>query len=395
MGIVNQSKIIQITCADTALLLNRISKTVILKDVRYLDEFTLQIQCESRQYPVLYSVVQKLGGSVTVVKANPLTNITRQFLRRPVLTLFVVLILLCSAYLPTRILFLQVEGNAQIPTGTILDSAEKCGVRFGAARSFIRSEQVKNNLLEQFPQLQWVGVNTTGCVATIQVLEKNKTEDIPAKEQSVSNIVAATDGIVLQYSATKGTALCKTGQAVKTGQVLISGYTDNGLTVTATQAAGEVQALTSRSLQLVTPMPTTVRGEIRTIKQYFSIRIGKNLINLQKDSGIYGGSCAKIYEEDYVCLPGGFQLPVSLSRTTEIWYETLELTQPEEEDAAWMSSFAKAYLQRQMIGGQILSAEDDFLAAQDCICLQSEYICREMIGRIKYEERMYQHGEND
>ena len=36
----------------------------------------------------------------------------------------------------------------------------------------IRSEKVKNSLLQRIPQLQWAGINTDGCVAVISVREK-------------------------------------------------------------------------------------------------------------------------------------------------------------------------------------------------------------------------------
>ena len=109
MRIISQSKIVQITSADTALALSRISKCVMLRDVQYLDQFTVQLRCQPRQYPYLHSVVQKLGGEVTVIKANPLICASHQILTRPVLTIFILLILVCSTYLPTRILCLQRE----------------------------------------------------------------------------------------------------------------------------------------------------------------------------------------------------------------------------------------------------------------------------------------------
>ncbi len=395
MPIITQYRIVSITSADCASLLNKMTQQFPLKNIRHIDPFVVEACCPNEKLPQLQALADKMGAEVTILTGNPVMNVCRQLLFRPILLLLVMLLLVGSIYLPKRILFIRVEGNHFVPTKQILEIAENCGIGFGAARNFVRSEQVKNNLLEQIPQLQWIGVNTAGCTASIQVREKSKSEEQPSQDTAVGSIVAAQDGIILQCDVTKGTALCRPGQAVREGQVLISGYTDNGLTVSAARATGEVQALTNRSLRMISPFPAVIRGDIAAKEHYYSIRLGKKLINLQKDSGISGSSCAKIYTEDYACLPGGFQLPVSLIRTTVIRYDTQQVSQLTDTDAPWITSAAQDYLRTQMIGGEILSSDDSVQYLSDSVLLQGSYTCREMIGRIKYEESMYQHGEND
>ncbi|MBQ4641374.1 MAG: sporulation protein YqfD [Oscillospiraceae bacterium] len=389
MRIVNQTQVCSITCADPSMLLSRISQSILIQDVQYVDQFTIQFQCPNSQYQLVTEITEKMGGEISLIRANPIIKAAHQWIFRPIIPLLVAILLVCSAFLPTRILFFQVNGNNLVSTRSILSAAENCGIYFGSLRSNIRSEQVKNKLLEQIPELQWVGVNTSGCVVSISVLEKSMTAESPITQESVGSIIAATDGIILQLSATSGTALCKTGQAVKEGQVLISGYTDNGLTISAVKAAGEVQALTSRSLDIISPRPTAIRGEVSSVNYAYAIRIGKKLINLKKDSGISSSSCAKIYSEDYVCLPGGFQLPISFVRITEIWYNDYDANQVSGENFDWVSLYAQGYLQRQMIAGEILSFKDNMVYSRDCVSQKSVYICREMIGRIKYEENIY------
>lgn len=395
MGMITYSRLVSITCADCTLLLNKLTEQIQLKEVRLLDPFTVRVRCPNDKIHILQAITDKMGAEIKIFTGDPLVNACRQLLLRPILLLLVFLLFLGSIYLPKRILFIKVEGNRFVPTNQILEMAENCGICFGTARKYVRSEQAKNSLLERIPELQWIGVNTNGCTATIQVREKSQPEEEPKEENVVSSIVAVKDGIVLQCDVTKGTALCRPGQAVREGQVLISGYTDNGLSVSAARATGEVRALTNRSLQVISPCPTVVRGDSYTIERYYSIRLGKKIINLQKDSGISHASCAKIYEEDYACLPGGFQLPVSIIRTTVIRYETQQASLLTDTQPCWMPSAAQDYLRKQMIGGEILSSNDSVERLSDCVILQGSYTCREMIGRTKYEESMYQHGEND
>ena len=62
------------------------------------------------------------------------------------------------------------------------------------------------------------------------------------------------DGFIVSATVTRGNFLCRVGQSVKAGQVLISGYTDCGICIQATRAEGEIYAQTSRDFAAVTPL---------------------------------------------------------------------------------------------------------------------------------------------
>ena len=164
----------------------------------------------------------------------------------------------------------------------ILSAAEDCGIVFGASRRRVRSEKTKNALLSAIPQLQWAGVNTSGCVATISVRER--TEAVQAEDSKfIQSIVAIRDGYVLSATVTEGTGLVIPGQSVQKGQILISGYTDCGICIRAEGAAGEVMAQTSRELEAVMPAKYDQRTQNREVRKHYSLLIGKKRIKLWKD----------------------------------------------------------------------------------------------------------------
>ena len=107
----------------------------------------------------------------------------------------------------------------------------------------------------------------------------------------ITSIVALRDGVISDLTVVQGNGVCQVGQAVKKGQLLVSGYTDVGLTIKATQAKAEIYAQTLRNIQMITPSPTSLRGEVSGKKTRYALRIGKKLIKLYKDSGISDGSC--------------------------------------------------------------------------------------------------------
>ena len=291
--------------------------------------------------------------------------------------------MLLLLYLPGRILFVQVEGNHRVPTQMIIEYAGKCGIAFGAARGEVRSEKIKTALLAEIPELQWIGVNTYGCLAVISVSERSLTESANTPS-TIGHIISMEDGIINSLTVTKGTPLCSPGQAVVKGQILVSGYTDCGLTLKAGAASAEVVAITKRSVTAKIPNNKIVRKQIIGTQTDYSIQIGKNVVELTSKTGIPEGRCAKIYEIDSLVLPGGFQLPVKLVREKTVSYslEKTNDTMPENE----IRFLAEKYIRKQMLLGRILSENYFNVATGDCYEMNALYICEEMIGKFRKEE---------
>jgi similar to stage IV sporulation protein len=266
----------------------------------------------------------------------------------------------------------------------ILQAAESCGIRFGASRKSVRSEKMKNALLSKVTGLQWAGINTSGCTAIISIRESK--EESPAKANVISNIIADRDGYVLETTITNGTAQISPGDTVTKGQLLISGYTDCGICIRTSRAEGEILAQTQRNMQVV--MPKIHYVSTRKEKPYYSMSflIGKKRINLWKDSRISGTGYDRMYEEYYVSLPGGFQLPFAICIDQYFLYNQYPKVTAEKDALPQMQKFSENYLEHDMIGGRILRSQHHFKSDEELYYLQSSYTCMEMIGKECREE---------
>ena len=371
-----------VTADPTATLTHLHSREIPLRNVSVPDELTLQITVQRPYMNAVLSIVEKRGEKSRILAHHGLFWTLRSMLSRPVLIGGLVILILLTTLLPTRMLFFCVEGNDHIPTRQILEIASQCGIRFGSARREVRSERVKNALLRAIPDLEWVGINTAGCVATISVRERNRVDET-SEHKGVSSIVAACDGIIREITVTSGSTAFKVGQAVKAGQVLISGYTDCGLSIRAERAKGEILAETNRTLSLVMPQNDAQRGDLIRQSRKYSLIIGKKRINFYQDSGNLDTSCVKMYEENYVTLPGGFQLPITIVTEICISYDQTAAT---EYDDTVLPSYAERYLRSHMVAGQILTKEETITQEDSVICLDGNYGCLEMIGREQSEE---------
>lgn len=360
------------------------------QQITYLDPLCVQLRMSRRDFLLFDSLAQKRGATAKIKERKGAYWTAGKLLHRPVLIVGILLLLALTVYLPSRVLFVTVEGNRAVPTNLILENLSQCGLDFGASRQEVRSEKTKNRLLSAMPQLQWVGINTKGCVAVVTVKEGSP-EVNQGAVPTMDNIVAAKDGIISELTVLRGTPLCKVGQAVRKGQVLVSGYADYGLVIKATGADAEIFANTASGMIAFSLNKNMSRTKVLHQEKRYSLLIGKNLINLYKDSGISSARCVRMYEERYMTLPGGLQLPLALVTEQIIYYEMAPVSRTQEAEFLWMKPSAEDYLLGQMLSGTI-EKSDAVLSLEADVCkLYGSYRCREMIGRIRHEEIMERH----
>ena len=356
--------------------------------VEWISDLTVRFRVEGKYWEVLEALCRRRGDSLQQLKHLGMYWRMRRLTCHWLLILGIVGILLLTAWLPTRVLFIRVEGNGSTSTRRILEVAASCGIAFGADRGAVRSEQVKNRLLDALPELQWAGVNTTGCVAVITVRERTETD--AERASAPGHLIALREGLVLEVTAHRGTAKVKPNQAVKAGEMLISGYVDCAGVILFSGAEGEVYAQTRHEISAVTMTETLLRGEKQAVTEKISLLIGKNRINFYEDSGFMDTGCVKMYAEYYLTLPGGFVLPVALLRQTEITYTCETSVRLSDAVESMLAEESRSYLLKQMIAGEILSTTQEFMDG----CYEAEYVCREMIGRLVYEEFTYDYGQD-
>ncbi len=367
---------------------------IVLRDVQFEDILCVRVSVSYGDYGRLRQLLKMKNDNITVQRIDGVLLLLKRFVNRPLLAVLIVGLLLLSLWIPSRVFFISVEGNQQVLTTRILQKAESCGIYFGARRTTVRSEIVKNNLLEAMPELQWVGVNTKGCVAVISVREDVSQKNI---KQAVgfSNIVAERDGIIISSTVTSGVPACAAGDAVKKDQVLVSGWQNLGLLVKTTRSVGEIIAQTEREMELISPLEYTRAGSITNDQTEYSFIVGKNRINLSKGSGISYTGCDKIYTRYYLTLPGGFVLPLAIEAAHTIVYESADCRQTPESVEMLMTDQADQYLLEQTVSGVIQKRQMFFSADEAVGRIYAKYTCVEMIGRERTGEMNIHYGEND
>lgn len=384
---------ITITSAYPAGALQKIQDAgICIYDVSAHDAFRICFSAKRKDIRSITRICEKRGDRIDIEGWTGHIFYILRLLKRPLFLVGLLCWLFLSLWLPTRILFVSVSGADRISDTYILECAADCGIRMGASSKLVRSEHIKNTLLSQIPTLQWVGVNTSGCVATISIREKISKDMLPPKV-AITDILSTQDAIVKEITVHAGTALCQPGQVVKKGQALISCYQDNGQVLQFTGARGEVFGESKRYLHATTPLYAYKRTRILSQSVKNHVVIGKNPIFFHKDSGILDASCVKMYEVKECVLPGGFVLPILLVREYITEY-AIEPVVVSGTDLAWLPDFLENYLEDDLIAGSILSAQISTAQTDDTFSVYGTYDCREMIADYEYKGILEDNGED-
>ena len=376
--------------ADLASALTQLeNRQITLFDITAVDEVTLEFQISEGNLKSLLVIAKRRGEKAVLISRDRPSRILHGAAKRPLLLVGLLLFVFIAVLLPTRIIFIEAEANEQVPSARILEAAEESGLGFWSDRRAVRSEQLKNRLLDRVPELKWAGVNTYGSRAVITVREREDEREADVS-YPLRHIVAARDGIITSCTVTSGSGSCTVGQAVKQGDILISAYTDCGITIRCAAANGRVEAATERNLSVITPSICQMREE-NTIEQVrYSLILGKKRINFYKGSGISGSTCVKMYSEYVLTLPGGFRLPLSLEKET-LWYSQPVPTVLDDQTEI-LRMFASTYLDSQMILGTVLKRDESIHQYGELWILEGKYACIEDIGIVQDEKIGDLHG---
>ena len=383
----------EITCPVPEEMLSTInSKNIPLFDLCPVSSIAFKCRIKQSDYERLYDLVHRAGGKVEICGHYGIRWSVLSVRKRLILLMAAILLFVFTMVIPTRVFFIDVEGNKSLSDAEIIEAAKACGIRFGVSRRQLRSESVKNLLLEALPQLQWAGINTKGCTVRISVREGTGDEK-PVVQSPIGSIVSGKDGVIRSMTVLKGEPLCKEGDTVVKGQVLVSGYINRDLYQIATGAEAEILGDTKYQISAIAPEPDWGRGNVQETKVRYSILIGKIFINLSTNSGISDTTCDKMYSCNYITLPGGFRLPLGIACERYVFCDKDAIASA-DEPPAWLRRYTEGYVKDAMLSGYVRDSVCSLEEIPGGCLLRGEYFCTEMLGRIQFEENWEYNGEN-
>ena len=308
-------------------------------DMEWESETAFTCRLNRRDYYALRRAVKQLDCRLTVVRKEGVPFFLGRFRRRHALLAGLTL---CSALLFFGSFFIwdfTVEGNQRVTDEEILRALQRQGVGIGTFGISLDTEDIRNHVLLEIPELLWITVNVSGCRAYVEVRERVEAPE-PVDEREPTNVVARRDGLILDIQAMDGVRCVLPGTSVEAGELLISGVEDTE-TVGARVLTGMGKAEARTWYTLSTVMPLTVAEKQYTgeEKQGYSLVFGTNRVKFFLNSSIGTGNYDKITERTQWSL-FGLPLPVTFVKETFRFYETV----PAEVSAAQAESRGEAIL---------------------------------------------------
>lgn len=390
---------VTITGASQTACMNRFAaQKVAFWAIRRISEVEFHCRIYRRDIDTARQIAAAAQSDLQVDKLYGLAQTVYGLKRRPVMVVGMVLVVLALLLLPKFVWTVTVEGNETVQRDEILHTLQDLGVKFGAWGPGIRSQDIKNRILNEIPQLRWCAVNRSGGCLRVLVAEREPEAQVEP-EKEITNVVASRAGVILQMDVMDGFKVCEVGDTVTEGQLLVSGYADWTTGIQAVHAMAEIYAMTWRHETVVIPKNVTIKQYTGEEVKRYTLVLGRKRINLSRNSGIPQGKCDKIVERNVAALPGDYSFPATLEVETLRPYELVQQPLTQQQAESVLLHYVTRNVEDHMIAGSILSQTYTMAEKNGCWQLQADNNCREMIAKTVpapiYESEMNESWQNE
>ncbi len=291
----------------------------------------------------------------------------------------VVFVILIS-YFSSILWSLDISGNSRLTELDVKDLLKECGVYEGVRLSEINNDLVRIKMMALSKDIAWISVNVKGMRAEVIVSES---ERVPEKEDmpQYSHIVASFDGIVTGIVIERGQQMVRVGEAVKKGDLLVSGIIEErDGDITLVNASAKIYAQTNKEIAAeqayISENITLSEGKIERI----SLESFGKSINFSLKYGLEDEKCDIIRKRGSVYIFGSFRLPLSYvaEYRTEKKVSSVSLTLDEARRMAESEAFRILYSQSD---AELISKRFSYDYAPDKLTVRLYAVCEENIAR--------------
>lgn len=250
-----------------------------------------------------------VSASLALVERHGLPELALRYRRRIGIPLGALLFCVLLFYFSRILWRVEVTGAVTVPAEQIEAELATLGWRAGTWLSGEDLYAVSDQLLALDHRLSYASVVRRGTVLHVHVREREIPP--PPVEKVPANLIAKKDGFVVSYTVSEGQVVVQAGQAVRAGELLISGVVlHRGGSLSVVCAEGAVYAKTICTATAEVPLSHTVREEVGRMVYDRGLKIFGLHINFLKSTGNIDTECGTITESRQMALPSGIPLPI-------------------------------------------------------------------------------------
>ncbi len=277
---------------------------------------------------------------------------------------------------------IKTQGNERLSASEISTILRENGLFVGSYLPTIDVPSLENRILISTDQLSWISINLDGTVANVQVIESIQ----KGEEETMlpANLIAERDGQIEYLELFRGESAVKVGQAVKKGELLVSGILEGERAgCRFTRAAGRVMARTERVLCINVPLTYTERvyGDEKTLDITFNFFDFS--MKIFKSTGKAGMPCDIIEKDSVPIFAGAHVLPISAVSHVARYYTDEERSRSQNEAVEMAFSKLDEQLEGLSESVQILSKTIARRIDEDGVFLECKISCIENIAVLQ------------
>ncbi len=254
-----------------------------------LKDEKIESNISAREFKRLRSIVRGKEIRVHILKKVGIPFVTNRYKRRYGILAGVVSFFLIIGLMSEYIWIIDVNGNYKVTDEHILSACQSIGIKNGIRKDGIYPKVERERLMLKLEGIAWASLNIEGSRLTVNVTETKETEK---ETEKFSNLKAKADGVIKKLDIVSGTSVVTVGQAVKKGDLLVSGIIETVDGTRFVKSKGEVIALSQNEIVLkeeYKQKPLIFTGKIKTkrVLEIFGLRIP---LYLGREKGIYEAS---------------------------------------------------------------------------------------------------------
>ena len=204
---------------------------------------TAKIRC--KDFFRLNTIRRKSGVHVQIIEKCGIVFRFRENKKRKILIYGLIFSIIIMNLLNLFVWCIEVTETQNISKNEILETGKISGLDFGTFTLLYDGNQANREFVNFFNgKAVWSAVNIKGSKASFDVREYTQSEAEESDEQNPCNVIADFDGVIISVQPYSGTPTVYGGSAVKEGDLLVSGISENSDgTVSYHNADGKITAL--------------------------------------------------------------------------------------------------------------------------------------------------------
>ncbi len=310
-----------------------------------------------------------------------LTSLIGRISKRRATLVAVIISLLLTIASPSVVWDVRVSGNERLSDDDVASALAPLGLTVGALWSRVDRSVVETALLDACPEISWVNINRRGGVAYVEIMEAA----LPPKsdtDEGYCNVVASVDCVISEISVTSGYAAVSVGQAVRAGEVLISGVLPDEAGGGFCRASGSVKGIVDDEITVSVSRFYTQKDYSEGIKSALTVKIFNFSINIFKIYGNYGQKYDIIKDNQNCRLFGKYDIPISTETEYTLPYTENVISRSDTELTTYASESMRQALLLRTESAELCRASSNGEFTADGYLMQTKLTVIEEVGKI-------------